>query len=80
MELQLACRISCSLFPGESWHLQPEYMIPDRLPWRHWARPSATLHEIGSAPKSKLVDLILLTSRKGVKRGWVRGLRQAETT
>jgi hypothetical protein len=25
------------------------YMIPDRLPWRLRARPSATLHEIGSA-------------------------------
>src|ERR1039458_1724910 len=24
----------------------PGYMIPDRLPWRHRARPSATLHEI----------------------------------
>jgi len=30
-------------------------MIPIRLPWRHWARPSATLHEIPPAPKSKLV-------------------------
>jgi hypothetical protein len=39
-------RISCTLFPGESWHLHPEYMIPGRLPWRHRARPSATLHEI----------------------------------
>ena len=24
----------------------PGYMIPDRLPWRLRARPSATLHEI----------------------------------
>jgi uncharacterized protein len=26
--------------------MHPGYMIPDRLPWRHRARPSATLHEI----------------------------------
>jgi len=35
------------------------YMIPDRLPWRLRARPSATLHEIGSAPKSELVPTML---------------------
>jgi hypothetical protein len=51
---KLAFRISCSPFPGESWHLQPEYMIPVRLPWRHRARPSATLHEILSTPKGEL--------------------------
>jgi len=35
------------------------YMIPIRLPWRHRARPSATLHEIQSAPKGKLVFMML---------------------
>jgi hypothetical protein len=35
------------------------YMIPIRLPWRHRARPSATLHEIQSAPKGKLVLTML---------------------
>ncbi len=35
------------------------YMIPIRLPWRHRARPSATLHEIQSAPKGKLVPTML---------------------
>src|ERR1700682_299442 len=39
-------------------------MIPIRLPWRHRARPSATLHEIQSAPKGKLV-LIMLHSPAG---------------
>ena len=39
-------RISCSLLPGESWHQHRGYMIPNRLPWRRRARPSATLHEI----------------------------------
>ena len=29
----------------------PRYMIPDRLPWRLRARPSATLHEIQVHPE-----------------------------
>jgi len=28
-------RISCSPFPGGSWHLRSRYMIKIRLPWRH---------------------------------------------
>jgi hypothetical protein len=43
------------------------YMIPDRLPWRLRARPSATLHEIGSAPKSELVGTMVLDLVGGVK-------------
>jgi hypothetical protein len=31
----------------------PGYMIPDRLPWRHRARPSATLHEIQVRPEGR---------------------------
>jgi|SRR5579871_891248 len=44
------------------------YMILDRLPWRLRARPSATLHEIGSAPKSELVGRMLSDSADDVKR------------
>ena len=29
------------------------YMIPIRLPWRHRARPSATLHEIPVCPEGQ---------------------------
>src|ERR1700683_4203726 len=29
------------------------YMIPIRLPWRHRARPSATLHEIQACPEGQ---------------------------
>jgi hypothetical protein len=43
------------------------YMIPIRLPWRHRARPSATLHEIQFAPKGKLISTILHTGRRFVK-------------
>jgi hypothetical protein len=31
--------------PGRSWHLAPD-LLSGRLPWRHRARPSATLDEI----------------------------------
>ena len=40
-------------------------MILIRLPWRHRARASATLHEIPSAPKGKLV-LMMLHGRDGL--------------
>jgi hypothetical protein len=33
--------------------MHPGYMIPDRLPWRHRARPSATLHEIQVRPEGR---------------------------
>jgi hypothetical protein len=46
-------------------------MIPDRLPWRHRARPSATLHEIQvRSPidwKSKLVPVIVQKADSSVK-------------
>src|SRR5258708_37592967 len=35
------------------------YMIPIRLPWRHRARPSATLHEIPSLPRKANLSIIL---------------------
>jgi hypothetical protein len=44
------------------------YMIPIRLPWRHRARPSATLHEIPFAPKGKLVFMMLHAREGFVKR------------
>src|SRR5579863_2275284 len=43
-------------------------MIPIRLPWRHRARPSATLHEIQPAPKGKLVHLMLHSETGFVNR------------
>ncbi len=46
-------------------------MIPDRLPWRHRARPSATLHEIQAHStiklKSGLVATMLQNAADGVK-------------
>jgi hypothetical protein len=46
-------------------------MIPDRLPWRLRARPSATLHEIQVRPtnerQSELVLVIIQTERSAVK-------------
>ena len=46
------------------------YMIQIRLPWRHRARPSATLHEIQPAPKGKLVFMILHGALGLVNRNW----------
>jgi hypothetical protein len=49
----------------------PGYMIPDRLPWRLRARPSATLHEIQVRPtnerQSELVPAMIQTERSAVK-------------
>jgi hypothetical protein len=46
-------------------------MIPDRLPWRHRARPSATLHEIQVCSpllmKSKLVLIMVQNAGGRVK-------------
>ena len=70
---KLACRISCSPFPGESWHLQPEYMIPVRLPWRHRARPSATLHEIQVRSEERTVGLNI-TAAGGGRQEYFAGL------
>jgi len=44
------------------------YMIQIRLPWRLRARPSATLHEILSAPKGTLVSTMLHGSHGLVNR------------
>jgi hypothetical protein len=54
------------------------YMIPIRLPWRHRARPSATLHEILSAPKGKLVSTMLHGRVGGVKSELTRAVRSNE--
>jgi hypothetical protein len=35
------------------------YMIQIRLPWRHRARPSATLHEIPSSPRRANLSIML---------------------
>jgi hypothetical protein len=51
--------------------MHPRYMIPDRLPWRLRARPSATLHEIQvhfpSDRKSGLVSIMLQNADACVK-------------
>ena len=45
------------------------YMIPDRLPWRLRARPSATLHEIGSALLERTYQLDATKSLGPASRG-----------
>lgn len=46
MPIQLAAESHVPCFQERVGTSHPGYMIPDRLPWRLRARPSATLHEI----------------------------------
>src|SRR5215472_17614068 len=46
MQIKLAAESHVPCFQERVGTSIPGYMIPDRLPWRLRARPSATLHEI----------------------------------
>src|SRR5258707_4870183 len=46
-------------FPAGVGTWRAGYMTPIRLPWRHRARPSATLHEIPSLPRKANLSIIL---------------------
>jgi len=59
IEMKLASESHVPRFRAGVGTWRSGYMIPIRLPWRHRARPSATLHEIQSAPKGKLVSIML---------------------
>jgi len=60
MHIKLAAESHVPCFQERVGTKHPGYMIPDRLPWRLRARPSATLHEIQvRSIKSELVLLIL---------------------
>ena|ERR1700677_424730 len=68
IEMKLASESHVPRFRAGVGTWRSRYMISIRLPWRHRARPSATLHEILSAPKSKLV-FTMVHGREGfVKR------------
>jgi len=72
MQIQLAAESHVPCFQERVGTSIPGYMIPDRLPWRLRARPSATLHEIQVRPtnerQSELVLVMIQTGRSGVKR------------
>ena len=71
MELQLSAESHVPCFQERVGTKHLGYMIPDRLPWRLRARPSATLHEIQvrlPLPVSELVLLILQNAGRGVKK------------
>src|SRR5215472_16017806 len=60
MQIQIAAESHVPCFQERGGTSIPGYMIPDRLPWRLRARPSATLHEIQVCPKKgKLVPSML---------------------
>src|SRR5215470_5527902 len=69
MQIQLAAESHVPCFQERGGTSIPGYMIPDRLPWRLRARPSATLHEIQVCPQGdKLVPNMLQNTAVGVKR------------
>jgi hypothetical protein len=51
MEMKLASESHIPRFRAGVGTWRSGYMIPIRLPWRHRARPSATLHEIPVCPE-----------------------------
>ncbi len=69
MQLQLAAESHVPCFQERVGTSIPGYMIPDRLPWRLRARPSATLHEIGSAlPLSGRTNLCCVSYHRNANR------------
>ena len=71
MQIQLAAESHVPCFQERVGTSIPGYMIPNRLPWRLRARPSATLHEIQvrltNERQNELVPVIIQTERSGVK-------------
>jgi hypothetical protein len=51
IEMKLASESHVPRFRAGVGTWRSGYMIPIRLPWRHRARPSATLHEIQVCPE-----------------------------
>src|SRR5262249_37589033 len=82
LQVQLAAESHVPCFQERVGTSIPGYMIPDRLPWRLRARPSATLHEIQVRPtnerQSELVPVMIQTERSGVKRKMRRPWSPAE--
>src|SRR5215475_8563036 len=82
MQIQLAAESHVPCFQERVGTSIPGYMIPDRLPWRLRARPSATLHEIQVRPtnerQNELVPVMIQTERSGVKRKMRRPSSPAE--
>src|ERR1019366_10138982 len=53
IEMKLASESHVPRFRAGVGTWRSGYMIPIRLPWRHRARPSATLHEIQVCPEGQ---------------------------
>src|SRR5215471_13271684 len=60
MQIQLAAESHVPCFQERVGTSIPGYMIPDRLPWRLRARPSATLHEIQVRPANERQSELVL--------------------
>lgn len=66
IEMKLASESHVPRFRAGVGTWRSGYMIPIRLPWRHRARPSATLHEIQVCPERQTC------SHNATTRGVVR--------
>ena len=69
MQIQLAAESHVPCFQERVGTSIPGYMIPDRLPWRLRARPSATLHEIQVCPEGQTCSQYATE-----RRSWRQGL------
>ena len=82
MQIQLAAESHVPCFQERVGTSIPGYMIPDRLPWRPRARPSATLHEIQVRPSMNDGTNLFLSSYKtqdAESRGTCGKMHQALT-
>src|SRR5262252_61952 len=68
MQIQLAAESHVPCFQERVGTSIPGYMIPDWLPWRLRARPSATLHEIQVCPEGQTCSAYA-TKRRGRRQG-----------
>jgi hypothetical protein len=73
MEMKLASESHVPRFRAGVGTWRSRYMIKIRLPWRHRARPSATLHEIPLCPERQSCPYDA-TQPAGVRQqgSWIR--------
>src|ERR1700733_12510696 len=72
IEMKLASESHVPRFRAGVGTWRSGYMIPIRLPWRHRARPSATLHEIQVCPERQTCSYDA-TTRDGVRQRAIFG-------
>jgi hypothetical protein len=72
IQMKLASESHVPRFRAGVGTWRSRYMIPIRLPWRHRARPSATLHEIQARSEERTCSADAIKSNGAASRGKVR--------